>query len=243
MCAYKNSACHLKSAKQLVGLKIQRQHVLLNKYKRKLVLPDTENATTLQQVLLLEARAAKEFWRGFSDLLLPHFNFPGRRPRADDVVNILLDVGYHHLATVVKKMLKEHSIPTDMGLLHVARNADSAPLVYDLMEIFRADVVDAEVLRFLRLKKKGIQVLEQKDIAHFLHEVNERLERKYYLRVFNGCQTYRYYMELQILKFIKAVNHNEVFEPLHLPTRHDVRCKLTTIPHVLSLEQKNLDIG
>ncbi len=136
-------------------------------------------------------------------------------------------------------MLEQQEISPALGLLHVARNADSAPLAYDLVEMFRADIVDAEVLRFLRLKKKVLTTVEQRDIGHFLHEVNERLQRQHYLRDFKMCHVYRYYMELQILKFIKAVNHGEIFEPLHLPTRHDTRC-LTPTTSVVSSAMRSL---
>lgn len=141
-----------------------------------------------------------------------------------DIANRLLDIGYHHITAIVKKLLDGHDISAALGILHSARAADSAPLAYDLVELFRADIIDTEVLRFLHLKKKPLVMPTQQDIAHFLHEVNERLERKHYLKDFKMCHSYRYYMELQVLKFIKAVNHKQAFVPLYLPTRHDVRC-------------------
>ena len=92
------------------------------------------------------------------------------------------------------------------------------------MELFRSDIVDAEVLRVLRLKKQPSIELTQKDIVIFIHNLNKRFEKSYFLRDFKQCQTYRYYLELQLVKFIKAINHKEVFVPLTLPTRHDTRC-------------------
>ena len=165
---------------------------------------------------------AKKFWSEFGKLL-PHMEFLGRKPREKDAINQLLDVGYHHLANVVKGILNKYEMPTVMGLLHVARNADSTPLVYDLMEMFRSDIVETEVLKFLRLKKKKLETA-QDEISHFLHEINERLDKKYYLKEFQACRTYRYYMEVQILKFMKAVNREEVFGPITLPNRHENRC-------------------
>lgn len=230
MCTYKHSPESIQSARRLVGVKIERQNVLLKKYKKAPITLNRQETPSIKQVLLLEARAAKQFWCEFRDILLSYPDFRGRKPRAMDVSNRLLDVGYHHLTNIVKKLLEQHDMSPALGLLHIAHAADSTPLAYDLVELFRTDIVDAEVLRFLRLKKKTLVISGQKDIAHFLHEVNERLERKYYLKDFKTCQTYRYYMELQILKFGKAVNHKQVFTPLHLPTRHDVRCR----PHILT---------
>lgn len=126
----------------------------------------------------------------------------------------------------MRKFLEAREVPAALGLLHVARKSDSSPLAYDLVELFRADTVDAEVLRFLRLKKKPL-VTADKEIAHFLHEINERIERPHYLKDFCRCHSYRYYMEVQMLKFIAAVNHGKPFEPVHLPARHEGRCRLT----------------
>jgi CRISPR-associated endonuclease Cas1 len=178
----------------------------------------------MNDLLLYEARAAKHFWKQYKILIPAWTLFPGRRARAKDVANSLLDIGYHHLANVVKKILEEHDVTLAPALFHVAHREKSAPLVYDLMELFRADIVDTEVLKYLRLKRVPLGTLEQKNISHFIYRLNKRLEKKYFLTDFKQCHTYRYYMELQIIKFIKAVNHKEVFQPIHLPQRHDTRC-------------------
>jgi len=222
MCSYKNSSLCIESAKTVIALKIERETVLLKRYKRPFIETKIKNKLDLTAVFLEEARMAKRFWEEFGKLI-PLADFSGRKPRHNDVTNKLLDIGYHHLMNIVSKILDKYEIPTAMGLLHVPRNSDSTPLVYDLVEIFRADIIDAEVLRFLRLKKKKLERADNQ-IAHFLHEVNERLERKYYLKEFRTCHTYLYYMEVQILKFIKAVNRKEVFKPLSLPDRHENRC-------------------
>ena len=174
--------------------------------------------------MLEEARAARYFWRQFGALLPEQCKFTGRKPRTTDIANHLLDIGYHHLTGIVKKLLEQHEVSGAIGLLHSAHRVDSVPFAYDLVEIFRADIVDAEALRFLRLKKKSFKILAPNDIAHFLHEVNERLERRFYLKDFKRCHKYRYYMELQILKLIKAVNRKKLFEPLRLLSRHETRC-------------------
>lgn len=225
MSRYQRSKNALESARRVVRLKIERQNALLRRYKKPAVTIGLDDASSVSKLLLLEARAARHFWRQMRVLLPQYPSFAGREPYAADVVNKLLDIGYHHLAGAVRKICEQQQVTAALGLLHVARSAKSEPLVYDLMELFRSDVIDAELLRFLRLKKKKITGVGQSDISHFLHEVNERMERKYYIKEFKSCQTYRYYMELQVLKFIKAINNGGVFMPLHLPVRHDNRCR------------------
>lgn len=222
--AYKNSPMCIESIRRLIGLKIERQGNLLGKYKKKPYISNINNMMSTQDILLEEARSAKYFWRHFRDLIAIQTTFLGRVPHSKDVTNHMLDIGYHHLTNMVKKILEQHSIPSAIGLLHIAKEMSSAPLAYDIVEMFRADVIDTEVLRFLRLKKKKFETLEQEDVGHFLHEVNERLEQEFFLKDFKICHKYCYYMELQIVRFIKAINHNEVFEPFYLPTRHEDRC-------------------
>lgn len=244
ICAYKNSPQSVESAKRLIAVKIERQNALLKKYKKTCKATSIKDARTLQDILLEEARAAKLFWHEFKGLLPDGYDFPGRKPRTADIVNRLLDIGYHYLLNAVKKYLEERGVPPAIGLLHSARTAKSAPLAYDLMEIFRTDLIDTEVLHFIRLKKKKIGMLGQEDIARFITKVKERRERMHYLKEFKRCHTYAYYMELQVLKFIKAINHGNIFEPLPLPIRHDTRCSQssldTTPPSMLPIEYEKI---
>jgi CRISPR-associated endonuclease Cas1 len=221
--SYKTLPQALFSAAKLIEVKVERENALLAQYQLPKVTPIIPT-DSLQHILLAEARAAKHFWRLFKELLPNYPSFVGRVPHALDPVNRLLDLGYHQLTNLVRTILVEYNIPGDVALIHVAHKINSAPLAYDLVEMFRADIVDAEVLRYLRLKKNPLADIAGHEIAHFLHEVNERVAHHHYLKDFKICYAYRYYMELQILKFEKAVNHHEVFAPLHLPTRHEGRC-------------------
>lgn len=245
MCAYRHSAHRVASARKLVGVKIERQGVLLRKYGMASAVSRGPDVQTLPAVLLEEARAARYFWRSLARLMPPWVSFRSRNRRAEDAANKLLNIGYHYITALVKNMLEQHGVSAALGLLHSARTAESAPLAFDLVEMFRSDLVDTEVLRFLRLRRKARTALTGKDISIFLHNVKKRCERKYYLKDFRACHTYRYYMELQILKCIKAVNHQKPFAPLHLPTRHDTRCQPLTSTGALqyTLKSSSLEMG
>ncbi len=223
MCAYKHSPLGLESAKQIIEHKTRRESALLSHFGIESFPVDISHAQHIQELLLIEARAARHLWKHFRELLPNEYYFPGRVPGAKDVSNRLLDVGFHHLTNNVAAYLNARDVSTSLGLLHVPRTSDAAPLAYDLVELFRADIVDAEVLRYLRLKKKPITD-PNTHIPHFLHEVNERLNRRHYLKDFKQCHTYRYYIELQILRFIHSVDHQRCFTPIALPDRHDSRC-------------------
>ncbi len=223
LCAYKNTSLSLGSARRIIAIKIERENVLLKKYKRKTIQTNIRLKNSLNDILLEEARVAKSFWRSFSSLLPSYLDFPGRKARRSDIVNRFLDIGYHHLTNIVRGILDKYEIPGGLAVLHVPRTSKSSPLAYDLVEMFRSDIVETEILKFFRLKKKKINKIE-KDIPKFIAQINERLEKKYYLKNFKTCHSYKYYMEVQILKFVKAVNKKEIFMPINLPKRHESRC-------------------
>lgn len=228
MSDYQHSSCAIESARSIIDAKIQREHILLARHG--ITVPKQKILTTnsVADVLLYEARAAKVFWSSFRKLLPTYEDFINRVPHGADVVNRLLDIGFHHLTNKVRTLLDTHETSAALGLLHTARKANAAPLAYDLVELFRADIVDAELLRFLHLKKKRIMNVSPHVIAHFLGEINKRCARNHYLRDFHSCRSYAYYMELQIEHFISAVNHRKIFRPLPLPNRHEHRCTLIT---------------
>lgn len=216
------------TAQKIIFIKTKAQYTLLKQFH----VPIKKNfehiysTKNIQHVLLEEARYAKYFWTQYTKLLPPWCGFSGRIQHGGDIANKLLDIGYHHLTNVVKDICKEKDISTAIGFLHVAQESTSEPLVYDLVELFRSDVVDREVLTFLRAKKKSISTLEGKHIAHFVSKKKKRLEQQIYLKEFKQCHRYQYYMDLQVTKLIKAVNHGEVFEPIILSYRHEDRCRV-----------------
>lgn len=218
----------IKSAEHIIDLKIKRREFLLKKYGQPSLVSYGGTQNNFTQILLYEARAARYYWKKFSLLLPAWCNFPGRKARQKDIVNTLLDLGYHNVTHALIHILNKYDIFPAPALLHVAHKSKSAPLAYDLVEMFRADIAETEVLKFLRQKKKPLEELRQKDIGRFLARINRRLERKYFIKQFGYCQTYRYYMELQVLAFVKAVNHKTIFKPLQLPMRHENRCAYCT---------------
>jgi CRISPR-associated endonuclease Cas1 len=227
ICAYTHSPLARKSARVIIAFKCKRQGILLQKYKKRILQPHFIHYATLPNMLLEEARIAKQFWRQFANLI-PETNFHSRKTRGRDTVNTLLNIGYHYVTNKVKKILARHQISPAIGLLHTAQSANGAPLAYDCVELFRSDIVDQEVIRFFRLKKKKVNILRERDIAYFIQNLKKRIDKKFYIKEFKSCVRYRYYMELQILKLVYAVNHKTVFKPIHLPTRHDIRCSNLT---------------
>ncbi|MEI9966722.1 MAG: CRISPR-associated endonuclease Cas1 [Candidatus Moraniibacteriota bacterium] len=220
---YKHTELCFETSKNIIFYKIRRQNALLSRYQQPLFAGPWK-AETLEHLLLLEARAAKHFWNRFSLLVGERYQFFARIQHGQNIVNKLLDIGYHHLTNKVRGLLAEQKTPMEIGLFHRAHRATATPLAYDLVELFRSDFVDREVLKFLRLKKRPLQEIDQASVRKLLFRINKRFEKSVYLKAFHQCHSLGYYMTLQIVHCIAAINHKMVFHPLVLPDRHEDRC-------------------
>lgn len=221
MALYMGSKEGFISAKHIIQRKLDEQC-----YVSKLdIAISVDTATTKEKLLLIEARTAKQYWKKYKTKLPDWVTFEGRSPHHADPVNTLLDIGYHVLANKLEKLVNKHAISSALAVLHVPHSEKSKPLVYDLMELFRVHVVDEEVILYLHRKKKPLVFpVSQHEIRKFLTQINKKCERKLYIREFKQCHTYNYYMELQLLHYINAVNHKKIFIPFHAPKRHENRC-------------------
>lgn len=104
-----------------------------------------ESATSIEQLLGYEGAGANAWYSQFRHRCHHRFAFPGRRaPRAEDPLNILLNIGFTALHNWTAHFLRVHGFAPALGVLHEHR-AGHASLASDLMEPFR-HLVDAVVL-------------------------------------------------------------------------------------------------
>lgn len=109
-------------------------------------------AATLAQLRGHEGAAAARWHRALGDLVPEDFTYPGRRYRPPtDPVNALLSLGYTLLLARVQAAIATTGLDPLIGCLHQPR-AGKPALACDLMEPFRAPVVDQLVLAQLRQK-------------------------------------------------------------------------------------------
>jgi CRISPR-associated protein Cas1 len=102
------------------------------------------------QLLGVEGGAARIYWRGVATLLDGAAPFEGRTGRgAADPVNALLNYGYGVLSQAVWGAVLNAGLEPYAGFLHVDRPGKPS-LILDLMEEFRAPVVDRPVIALCR---------------------------------------------------------------------------------------------
>ncbi len=109
------------------------------------------------ELLAAEGRGAQRYWDGIHLLLREGYDWPGRRTRgAMDPINSALNYGYGVLYGQVERALVLAGLDPYAGFLHADRSGKPS-LVLDLIEEFRAAVVDRAVLS---LVNKGTAIVQ-----------------------------------------------------------------------------------
>lgn len=154
----------LSIARALVFSKIANSRLLLNRYFR--FRPGRENqadmpmkeaqskaltSADLNVLRGIEGAAAKAYFAAWRDLLPESWkpSFPNRnRQPPQDPINAMLSYGYAVLYHNVLTLVTARGLEAHLGHLHALRDGHPA-LVSDLVEEFRALVVDAVVLKLV----------------------------------------------------------------------------------------------
>jgi CRISPR-associated protein Cas1 len=143
--------------------KIHNTRVLLRRLNRRRALPQVTEAeaaiaalqaripvtTELNRLRGLEGAAAHVLFGTVRHLLQEHWRFPGRRRRPPtDPLNVLLSYGYGVLFANLHTLAERQGLDVRLGHLHASDGRHPA-LISDLMEEFRAPLVDAVAINLL----------------------------------------------------------------------------------------------
>jgi CRISPR-associated endonuclease Cas1 len=220
------STCGTEVIKELITKKISYQFLITNRMDRtRFYLDKVIKIDEKSNILILEALAAREYWKYFKVLIERRCDWKGRKPHGKDCANILLDIGYHYLVGVLTKEFDEIDLPYQLGILHVAQSKSAKPLIYDYMEWIRPILVDQTLLSFIRKKKKKIDTITPKDIAVFIIMLKTRLNRKYYHKQLRYCITLDYWIKLNAISLMSAINHQKYPSWSFPSMRHESRCR------------------
>ncbi|NWF65685.1 MAG: CRISPR-associated endonuclease Cas1 [Chloroflexi bacterium] len=133
-----------------------------------------------EQLMSVEGRAAQRYWQGIRHLLPPDYPWPGRQGRgARDPFNSALNYGYGILYGQIERAIVLAGLDPYGGFIHTDRPGKPS-LVLDLIEEFRAPVVDRTMLGLVN-KKAALERDEQgyltdKTRRQLASKVLERLE-------------------------------------------------------------------
>ncbi len=155
-------------------LRIERKIALTKAYT-----PTGDNYAA--DLMAMEAQAALSYWAYIRVLLADDgIDFERREHQgATDLLNSLLNYGYSILYTRVWKTLLSAKLNPSIGILH-SPQAGKPTLVFDVVEIFRAQMVDRVVISLIQ-KKKELKIhdglLTENTKRTLIRHILERLNR------------------------------------------------------------------
>lgn len=172
------------------------------------LLQRTKNCDNLNQLRGIEGNCAKMYFSLFRKHFAPEWQFNQRnRQPPRDPINALLSLGYTLLFHNVCAFIHHRNMPLNLGYLHQSQLPNPA-LALDMMEPFRAPVVDATVLQLVQagaitpadfvIEEQGC-FLTATAKTRFIHALENRLQQKLEYRQLAIKTDYRRLMDLQIL--------------------------------------------
>ena len=225
----------------IVEGKIRNQRVLARRIIRRrgleseeTVLPvlqayrqDASRADSMQTLLGIEGQAAKRYFSIYRQAFAPEWAFEKRTRRPPkDPINALLSLGYVFLGYAIMGALEIVGLDPYLGYFHTEKYGRPA-LALDLVEEFRAPVVDSLVLnlvnhRILRpihfeasQSKSGIR-LTYRGLRIFLRQFSAKLESRVTDRRIGRPLSYRKLFEVQARKLARLIQGEQ---PAYQPFR------------------------
>jgi len=220
--------CGLEIVRILLIQKIKYQFSVMGKREESTTfLKEIFEECDIQKIMLVEARAARVYWNFYKEKIGSKVVWKGRVPHQKDVVNELLDIGYHYLSNHIRKICEEIDFPTEIGFFHKAQSKNAHPFVYDFMEWLRPIVVDEVLLVVITKKKKMVEHVDKKLIKFFVSRMKIKLDSYVYHRELKYCITFNYWIRLILLSLMHSINTYRKYKPLFPSLRHESRCKKT----------------
>lgn len=160
---FQDESFALVGAQYIVNHKVVQQLAILEQYHKSRSIPNYDNirsmlvalqgrigrVRTIDALRGIEGLASKTYFSVWSSLLSAPWTFTRReRHPSPDPVNALLSYGYSFLEREVRSCLLTAGLDIRIGVLHSTNNRKDS-FVYDLMDLFRQQVIDRLVLKIL----------------------------------------------------------------------------------------------
>lgn len=227
----------LEVAQEIVKGKLANQRTMLMRYHRSFLdrgieppaslqrgadvlqgfLEDASRCGDVGQLLGIEGAAGVAYYSAFKALLQQDLGFNARQRRPPpDPVNSLLSFGYTLLTYNMQSAIRIVGLDPFLGFLHAVEYSRPS-LALDLMEEFRAIVVDSIVLRAINTRAlkaedfrrseedPGAVLLTQDGIKKFIKFFEERMETKIAHPLTKQQATYRRCLELQVRQLARVL--------------------------------------
>lgn len=234
-----DSLFYMKIAKRVVRIKSKNQLVVLKRYSKNNpqidILKEIQSIQAMfykidycQDMAVLrgyEGIISKNYFAAIGKLVPAKFQFSGRNKRPPkDPFNAMLSMGYSMLFNEVLAQIVNNGLHPYIGFLHYIRNGHPA-LASDLMEIYRAPIVDSTILSLVKRGQIDSGHFDQHDNACYLNSEGRKILLQAYnkkLRAENnymsGANNYREIISKQVKQYASALmqEKEDVYLPLEI---------------------------
>jgi CRISP-associated protein Cas1 len=229
-----------KQAENIVLAKLHNSRALLLKLNRRRpstkatsaialiaeLMDNLSQADSMDALRGYEGKAATVYFQALGSLFTGVFEFDKRTKRPPtDPINSLMSLGYTLLSQNVFSFVQSVGLHTHFGNLHVPRDNHPA-LVSDLMEEFRAQLVDSLVAYLVNSKiftpeeftppdERGGVYLQPHSLKKFLKHWEEKLQSDV-THLHTGYQVnFRRCLELQVREYVACLmGEVEMYRPM-----------------------------
>lgn len=187
--------------------------------RQKALLEKARSASTIDALRGFEGASAKLHFQVFGKALRQDLPYSGRRERpATDPVNAMLNLGYTLLYNNIHAALAIAGLDPYLGCLHQVTPGHAA-LASDLVEEFRAVVVDTQLVMLVNHKEvtaadfrrntAGETQFNPNALRRFLARYNQRLDTPTLYTPKQARFTYRQIFELQARHLARVIRGEE----------------------------------
>lgn len=214
----------LPLAKKLVVGKIKNQRAVINHLNKYLQHEELKSATeglraniamatdaqSLEVLLGFEGSSARSYFQALRNAELFSSSFKMREGRgSDEINNSMLNLGYAVLSSYILNAIVNAGLEPYLGIMHRTRPGKMA-LVLDLMEEYRAWVVDRAVIK-LRTKSEGKKELSSSIKKSLISEVQKTCGKQY---LYHGKKIkLEHIIQRQVYRLCGHFHNKKVYKP------------------------------
>ena len=183
----------------------------------------TSEAISLNELLLLEARAKQNYYMSFNKIIYNkdfYFDKRTKRPPKDEL-NCMISFGNTLLYNEILKMIWKTSLNPRVGVVH-ATNKRNYSLNLDFADLFKPILIDRIIFSLINkhqikskthfeITKEGGVYLNKEGKYIFLNAFEYKMQSKIVRN--NKEYTYRRIIEMEIREYQRFVDFDEKYKP------------------------------
>lgn len=233
----------LEFTKKILKSKIHNQKIVLKRYNRRVNKNLSEElrqldiserkimaADSIESAMGYEGNAARYYFQALSKLIKTEFQFSGRNRRPPkDAFNAMISLGYTIVFYEIFAELENRNINPYIGFMHKLKDNHPA-LVSDLLEEWRAVLVDATVLSLIQGNEIGIEefqkneenggiIINNSGVKKLVYKLEKKMQSNMnYLSYLEHPVSFRRAIWWQVMNLSRCIDNQslEYYEPIRL---------------------------